>query len=79
MTKSSNSQAHQPETEPNARLLLDVAEAIVLGYPVMVMIGEVPGDERETEVLTSSHFDALDQELQSAFRDSAIVELTNTV
>jgi hypothetical protein len=79
MPKSSDYQAHQPETETNARLLLDVAEAIVLGYPVMVLIGEVPGDERETEVLTSSHYHALDQDLQSAFRDSAIMGLTNTI
>ena len=79
MSNSSSSHEIRSEPETNARLLLEVAEAIVLGYPLMVMIGEVPGDERETEVLTSSHFDALDQELQSAFRDSAIVELTNTV
>ena len=43
------------------------------------MIGEVPGDERETEVLTSSHFDELDQELQTAFLESVIVELRNTI
>ena len=78
MSKSSDYQMHRPEPETDARLLLEVAEAIVLGYPMMVMIGEVPGDERETEVLTSSHFHALDQDLQSAFRDSAIVGLTNT-
>jgi hypothetical protein len=68
-----------PEREPNADLLLDLAEAIVLGYPVIVVIGEVPGDERETEVLTSSHFDELDQELQAAFIESAIAELRNTM
>ncbi len=78
MSNSSSSHEIRSEPETNAHLLLEVAEAIVLGYPVMVMIGEVPGDERETEVLTSSHFDALDQELQSAFR-LGDRELTNTV
>jgi hypothetical protein len=78
MSKYSHEQQQQ-ESKNNAYLLQDVAEAIVLGYPVIVIIGEVPGGERETEVLTSSHFDGLDRKLQTAFLNSAIVELRNTV
>jgi hypothetical protein len=78
MSKTAHGPA-RPEREPNAELLLDLAEAIVLGYPVIVVIGEVPGYERETEVLTSGHFDELDEELQAAFLESAIRELRNTM
>jgi hypothetical protein len=68
----------QPEREPNANLLLELAEAIVLGYPVVVLIGEVPDDNGETEVLASSHFEELSSERQSAFIESAIAELRAT-
>jgi hypothetical protein len=78
MSKTTHGQA-RPEREPNADLLLDLAEAIILGYPVVVLIGEVPGDERETEVLASSHFEELDPELQQAFVESAIAELRTTI
>jgi hypothetical protein len=79
MANYSHEHSQNPKTAPNAHLLHDLAEAIVLGYPVIVMIGEVPGDERKTEVLRSLHFEGLDHQKQNAFVESAIVELKNFV
>ena len=75
MFESSHGQARPPDTELNARLLLDLAEAVILGYPVLVLIGEIPSDERGTDVITSSHFEGLDQQQQKALIEFAIEEL----
>jgi hypothetical protein len=63
--------------ESNAQLLLSLAEAVVLGYPVLAVIGDIPSDERDTEVLASSHFRALDWDQQGAFTEAAIVRFRN--
>jgi hypothetical protein len=78
MSTTSGGQARS-DRDHNASLLLNLAEAILLGYPAMVLIGEVPDDKRETEVLASSHFEELDPELQQAFVESAIADLRATI
>ena len=78
MSKTSDSRA-RPDRDHDASLLFNLAEAVLLGYPVLVLIGEVPDDKRDTEVLGSSHFEALDPELQQAFVESAIPELRATI
>jgi hypothetical protein len=78
MPKTLDSQA-RPDRDHDASLLFNLAEAVLLGYPVLVLIGEVPHDKRETEVIASSHFEELDPELQKALVESAIAELRATI
>jgi hypothetical protein len=78
MSNTSDSQP-RPDRDHDASLLFNLAEAVLLGYPVLVLIGEVPGDEREAEVLLSSHFEELDPEMQQTFVESAIAELRATI
>lgn len=59
----------------DAELLFAVSEALILGYPILVVIGECDGKEGDPEILSGTLFEELNLEQRKTLIEATIEEL----